>query len=130
MYGQSYAVRARDTYRALDLTSRLEGANAHSLVTILYDELIGGLGVLSVAMRTQNAALCASNATRIRAILITLRAGLDFEAGGDLAVTLEGIYAAMVRLLDQAVREGSAEQIDELQTHITSIATAWKQIAA
>jgi flagellar secretion chaperone FliS len=130
MYGQSYALRARNTYRALDLASRLDGASPHSLVTILYDELIGTLDVLGVAMRTGMAVTHDPNAARARSILITLRAGLDFSAGGDLAVTLNSIYVAMARLLDEAAQERSDQKLNELLTHIKSIATAWKQIAA
>lgn len=130
MYGQTYALRARNTYRALDLASRVEGANPHSLVTILYDELIGALDVLAVAMRSGKDVSREFSVTRARAILVTLRAGLDFSAGGDLAATLDGIYAAMARLLDECAGERSADKLVELRAHTASIASAWAQIAA
>ncbi len=130
MYGHTYAQRARNSYRALDLASRVEGANPHSLVTILYDELIGSLDVLAVAVRADKDVSRELSVTRARAILVTLRAGLDFSAGGDLAATLNGIYSAMARLLDECVADRSADKLAALRAHAASLASAWAQIAA
>jgi flagellar protein FliS len=67
-------------------------------------------------------------AHRARAILIGLDAGLDREAGADVAEALSRVYRSMRRKLDDAVTANSAESLTELLDGILTISSAWRQL--
>jgi flagellin-specific chaperone FliS len=63
---------------------------------MLYDELLLCIDVLTLAGQARNRLADDEQAHRARGIIIALRAGLDFESGGELAFTLDGLYDALV----------------------------------
>lgn len=129
MYSSVGYGRASDHYRSMDISSRVAGADPHSLVAILYDELLSCIDVMgAVAARGQ---LLAPNGQthRARAILVALQSGLDFDSGGDLAPMLASVYAAVSEELEARVADGDVARIGELRGAIESVAHAWDDIA-
>ena len=80
-------VRATGVYRRLQHESRAAAADPIELVTMLYDELEVAIGVLAAMIRQGQRISATDPAHRARAILIGLEAGLDHQAGGDIAAT-------------------------------------------
>ncbi|WP_260583897.1 flagellar protein FliS [Sphingopyxis sp. PET50] len=57
-----------------------------------------------------------------------LDAGLDHQAGGDVAGALSRVYGSMRRKLDKAVAANSADDLDELLEGVKTVSGAWRQL--
>ncbi len=121
--GQSTA-SALGHYQTLDLSSRLETADPHMLVTILYQELGQCLAVAERSLDNGRRDILRRQIDRARSILIALEASLDFASGGALAVNLASVYRAMRRELDDP-----ACAFANVRRGIDTLAQAWKAIA-
>jgi len=121
-------VRATGLYRRLQHESRAAAADPVELVTMLYDELETAVGVLAAMVRQGQRISATEPAHRARAILIGLDAGLDRDAGGDVATALSRVYRSMRRKLDEAVAQNDAVALTELLDGILTISAAWRQL--
>lgn len=121
-------VRATGLYRRLQHESRAAAADPVELVQMLYDELEIAVGVLGAMVRQGQRVSATEPAHRARAILIGLDAGLDREAGAEVAEALSRVYRSMRRKLDDAVAENSAEGFEALLDGILTISSAWRQL--
>jgi flagellar secretion chaperone FliS len=130
MYGRLSPLRARNQYRALELTSRVEGASPHALVAILYEELLRSLDVLGAALRQGQDIGRDPHSERARSIITTLSASLDFDQGAAIANTLAGVYRAMAVQLSTATANGDAAKLSELRDGVATIAASWARLAA
>jgi flagellar secretion chaperone FliS len=116
------------TYRQIDLVGRTAEADGAALVQLLYDELIRALRVTAWAIEHANFALKSEKITRATAILFALEAGLDFEKGGDVSVTLAKLYAGARReIIDASIGADPAPFLN-VADNLQEIATAWAQI--
>lgn len=122
--------KASAHYRALALSGQTEGANPHALVAMLYDELLLCIDVLAMRAKRETSLIDDEQAHRARAIVIALRAGLDFESGGDLARTLDTLYDAVSSELEERLSTPDPQRFAELRTGILSLASAWAAIAS
>lgn len=129
MYGRQNLLRAQSQYKSLELASRVEGASPHTLVAILYDELLRALDVAAAALRQGRDLGREPSAAKARAILTALSASLDFEQGGGVADTLAGVYRAMTRQLSEAVGKGDAAKLAELRDGVSEISQSWRALA-
>jgi flagellar protein FliS len=121
-------VRATGHYRKVQQESRLAAADPVELVTMLYDELETAIGVLGVMARQGQRISATDPAHRARAILIGLDAGLDHDAGGDVAAALSRVYRSMRRKLDEAVAANSSDGLADLLDGVLTISSAWRQL--
>ncbi len=128
MAATASTVRATGLYRRLQHESRAATASPVELVTMLYDELEIAIGVLGAMVRQGQRISATDPAHRARAILIGLDAGLDHEAGGDVAAALSRVYRSMRRKLDEAVAANSDEALSELLDGILTVSSAWRQL--
>ncbi len=125
--GQGYAAAAR-RYAAVDTSSKVEGASPHQLVRILFDELLIAISAAAAAMRAGDEAKALDRETRALTILHALETSLDYEKGGEIAISLGVIYREARRRLIQGTAERSAAPIESARTFIADIAEAWQQI--
>ncbi|WP_033074435.1 flagellar export chaperone FliS [Sphingopyxis sp. MWB1] len=128
MTATASSVRATGVYRRLQQESRAAAADPVELVTMLYDELEVSLGVLGAMIRQGQRISATDPAHRARAILIGLDAGLDHEAGGDVAASLSRVYRSMRRKLDEAVAANSEDMLKELLEGLLTVSNAWRQL--
>lgn len=124
--GQFGAARAR--YQAVDVVSRVEGADPHGLVTILYEELLKALDAMAVAMARKEFGQRGERQSKALRVLSGLEASLDFEEGGEIAVGLARVYREARRLVIAAGRDNDAAKIEQAREMMSGIAEAWAQI--
>nr|WP_208417862.1 flagellar protein FliS [Sphingopyxis panaciterrae] len=108
--------------------SRAAAADPVELVTMLYDELEVAVGVLAAMVRQGQRVSATEPAHRARAILIGLDAGLDREAGGDVAEALSRVYRSMRRKLDEVVAANDEAGLKDLLDGILTVSNAWRQL--
>ena len=117
-------------YRSLEIGSRIESADPHALVAMLYEELLLCLNILTMEAAGNGTLLASPHAHRARGIVVSLRAGLDFESGGELAATLGGLYAALAAELEDRLADPDPLRFNELRAGVASLAAAWEAIVA
>jgi flagellar protein FliS len=130
MRALSSAARARSSYQALDLASRLDGASPHALVMVLYEELLQSLDVMMAAVRLGKLDICRRHADRCQTILIALGGSLDFDQGGGLARSLATVYRSMTSELRKLNSDWQADRLERLRDGVLSLRDAWGNLTS
>lgn len=131
MYMGSHPMRpmaALRHYAAVDSGSRVEGATPHQLVRILFDELLLALDTAALALKAGDRHKCLDRQTRALAILHALETSLDFDQGGEIAISLATIYRETRRRTLEATVANDPSLMESAHGFIAEIASAWKQI--
>jgi flagellar biosynthetic protein FliS len=118
---------ALSRYQEIDLGGRVGSADPHSLVTLLYDELIASLDIISRSLAV-GGPIDLPRHSRALALLGALESGLDLKAGS-LALSLAQIYRQMQRRLATA-RDGNLAAVNEVAEGVRNLRDAWKAIKA
>jgi flagellar protein FliS len=126
MRGQFGMAKAR--YQRVDVASRVEGANPHQLVAILYDELLKSLDAMAAAMARGDYVQRGERQARGLRLISGLETSLDFEQGGDIALGLAKIYREARRLTIAAGRENDVKLVERAREMLGEVAQAWEQI--
>src|SRR3546814_11918372 len=106
-FGNSASASRR--YAAIDTGSKVEGANPHQLVKILFDELLLAIDSSIVADKAGDRSKCSEKQARALSILHALESSLDFDKGGQVALGLAQIYREARRLIVLGLQTRSAE---------------------
>jgi flagellar secretion chaperone FliS len=134
MYGSSSPFSPRNQrpsnlYSRIGLETEVHDASPHRLIVMLFDGLFDSLakaeGALAHGQR-EIKALALSKAVRI--LDEGLKAGLDVEQGGALAVQLRELYGYASLRLTQANLRDDVAALQEVRTLLTPVREAWSQI--
>lgn len=129
-YATSLRGDPAQTYRAVGLTSRAAGSDPHQLVGLMYEELLAALATAAWATEQDRPAIRSERVTRALTILFALEAGLDFDKGGELSVTLSRLYhGARARLLDASMGD-DPQPYRAVAANLSGIAEAWQSLRA
>lgn len=128
MYASLMSRDPRETYRAVDVGSRAEGANPHALITMLFEDLLRELRLAALAVEARDFSARSVRTTKAVAILFALEAGLDFDRGADVAETLSRFYRGARDAVMRASVENNAILLREVATNVGEIADSWKVI--
>lgn len=124
--GRFGAAQAR--YSSIDVTSRIEGASPHRLVSILFDELLKALDAMAAAQRRGDVGQRGSRQSRALAILSGLETSLDYDKGGEIAKGLAAIYREARRLVIVAADGNDPAPVMQAKEMLQEIASAWDGI--
>ena len=136
MFARTYHPRShgrgpRDgLYQQVGVETRLSGAGPHQLVTMLFDGFMEALAQGRGAMRAGQAeakGLALGRAVRI--VEEGLRAGLDLNAGGQLARDLDELYTYLCMRLTLSNLRNDEAGLDECQRLVQPLQEAWAAIA-
>jgi len=128
MYATTLGRDPEAMYRQIDVVGRAGGADGPALVQLLYEELVRALRSVAWAVEHRNLTMRSAKVTRATAILFALEAGLDFDAGGDVAKTLARVYAgARKTIIDASIGLDPAPFRDVADT-LEEIAEAWRTV--
>lgn len=128
MFGtQGYAAASR-RYAAIDAGSKIEGATPHQLVKILFDELMLAMESSALSMTAGDSVKARDKQIRALTLLHALDSSLDFENGGDVALSLGVVYREVRQRMLAAVPANDAERMMSAHAVIGDIASAWGQI--
>ena len=119
---------ARAQYQNVDFSSRIEGANAHRLIGILFEEVLKTLDAMAAACRRDDYVQRGKRQARALNILHGLEGSLDHGNGGEIATDLAAIYREARRLTIAGGRDNDADQVLRAREMLHEIATAWEAI--
>lgn len=129
-YATTLGRNPEDTYRQIDATGRTAEADGPALVQLLYDEAIRTLRTAAWAAENQQFAMKSDKLTRATAILFALESGLDFDSGGEVAVTLARLYAGARNTIVAASLGNDPAPFRNVASTLAEIAEAWRTVRA
>jgi flagellar protein FliS len=112
-------------YREIEIRT----ATPTELVVLMYDSAISALQQTRDFMRSGNIAGRARCLNKASSILTELQATLNFEAGGEIARSLDRLYAYMRNTLFEATTRQDVSRIDEVVALMTNLRSAWIEVA-
>ncbi|MDU2734388.1 MAG: flagellar export chaperone FliS [Mixta calida] len=124
-----YSKTGIQAYAQVGVESAVMSASPHQLVVMLFDGALSAMKKAAILMEQGDIpgkGLALSKAINI--ITNGLRAGLNHEAGGEIAANLDDLYDYMTRRLLQANLHNDIDAIEEVERLLTNIADAWKEI--
>lgn len=128
MFGSTQS--GANAYAKVGMETGVIAANPHKLIIMLFE---GAQIALNNALQQMQAGNIAGKGQAIsKAIMIIengLRASLDKSVGGEIAINLDALYEYMSSRLLLANRNNQPEIIQEVQTLLNDIKSAWEAIA-
>ena len=103
-------------------------ASPERLVVMLYDGARRFLFQAAAAMRREEHHVATERLRRAELILDELLSTLDFEAGGEIAQNLQGLYVFFGRHLAEGRQERDADKLDWVNAQLGELREAWAQI--
>jgi len=127
-YASMFGRDPEETYRQIDASGRTAEADGPALVQLLYDEAIRTLRTAAWATENNQHAMKSDKLTRATAILFALEAGLDFERGGAVAVTLSRLYRGARDSIVAASLGNDPAPFRNVAATLAEIADAWRTV--
>jgi flagellar secretion chaperone FliS len=116
-------------YRQIGVSTAVDGASPHKLVSLLFDALLSDITCARGAMaRGDIAEKGRAIGHAVRILQEGLIAPLDMQAGGAVAQNLNDVYDYVVRRLTHANLNNDAQALAECHALIVPIQDAWSQI--
>ncbi|MBS0425070.1 MAG: flagellar export chaperone FliS [Proteobacteria bacterium] len=120
---------AISAYQRVGVETSIESADPHKLVLMLFEGAQEAL--VKARIHMQHNEIAEKGQMISKAIMIIdhgLKASLDMNAGGDLAVKLQALYDYMTHRLLVASIQNNHEIIDEVNKLLSELYGAWKEI--
>ncbi|MEQ1602938.1 MAG: flagellar export chaperone FliS [Methylophilaceae bacterium] len=117
-------------YTKVGMETGVIAANPHGLVVMLYDGAVAACH--SGLVHMQKNEIAEKGKALSKAIMIIesgLRISLDKNAGGDIANSLDALYAYMVERLYAAHLKNKPEHVQEVIKLLADLRSAWAAIA-
>ena len=124
MYGQN----AANAYRKVGLETGVLAASPHQLVMMLFDGTHAALLRAQLFFEQGNIAERGNAIGKAISIIGGLKDGLNMEVGGELSANLASLYDHMTRKLLEANLENDVSKVQEVDTLLDTIASAWRAI--
>ncbi|WP_443113727.1 flagellar export chaperone FliS [Herbaspirillum seropedicae] len=121
--------RGANAYANIGVETGVLAASPHKLITMLFDGALVAIALGKKYMAEGNIKDKGESITK--AILIVdngLRASLNKEVGGELALNLDSLYEYMSRRLFEANATNNPAILDEVHSLLEDIRSAWEQI--
>ena len=116
---------AHDSYRR----TQVQASTPVEQVVLLYDGALRFMNDARGAMERRDIAARRAAVSRTLAIVGELRGTLDMERGGEIAVSLERLYAYVTNRLMDAVMHHDTRAIDDAIRVFETLRDAWRTIA-
>ena len=121
--------RAAQVYSGMGLQGRAEEATPHQLITMLFDGALDRLAAAKGAMQRNEIANKGTLISKAITIIDGLRAHLNVEQGGEIAINLKDLYDYMENRLLEANLYNNESHLDEVTVLIKDIREGWIGIA-
>jgi flagellar protein FliS len=116
---------AMNAYQQAERDFLVEGTDGHGLVQILFNELLVAIERAMLAIEVNDLAARSASSSKALSILYVLNSSLDFDKGGEVAVSLAQLYEWSRRQVIEAIRENSKDRLVNVRTSIGDISDAW-----
>ena len=119
---------AAGAYRQVGVTTGVAAANPHQLVLMLFNGLMDELIRAKSHITARRFERKAQSINKCIDILNALTSALDFDKGGELALSLANLYDYCVYRLYDASHNLSVENIEEVEVILGNIQDGWERM--
>ncbi|KJM59182.1 flagellar export chaperone FliS [Pluralibacter gergoviae] len=126
MYGND--PQGTDLYQQSDLAIQAAAASPHQLVLMLFNGLMDELVRAKSHLAARRFERKAQSINKCIDILNALTSSLDFDKGGELAVSLANLYDYCVYRLYDASHQLSVAIIEEVESILGNIQQGWEKM--
>lgn len=116
-------------YAQVKVETAVSTANPIQLVVLLYEGTISAIASAKGEMERHNVAEKVRFINKAIDIIEGLRNALEFDQGGDIAVSLNDLYLYMVQRLSTANLKNDAAILEEVMTLLRELLSAWETLA-
>jgi flagellar protein FliS len=109
--------------------TQIETATPLQLVVMLYDGAVENLQRAKNAIADNDVALKSRSVDKALAIVGELQATLDMEEGGEIARSLNALYAYACEQIVEASVSMNAAPLDSVTSLLTTLRSAWHEIS-
>lgn len=129
MRGAAAYGRGASAYAKIGVESGAMSASPHQLIVMLFDGALAAIRTARIHLQNGNFAEKGKAVSKALDIVNNgLLAALDTERGGEIAERLASLYDYVARLLLSANRHNDIESLDQAETLLNNIASAWRDI--
>jgi flagellar protein FliS len=122
-------LRAASAYKTVGAQSSVDGADAHQLITLVFDGLMQAVNAARGALSRGDVAQKGVQIQRaVRFLEEGLKGGLDDARGGELAARLRALYDYCIRRLTHANARNDADALAEVAALIAPVADGWRDM--
>ncbi|MDX1497717.1 MAG: flagellar export chaperone FliS [Salinisphaeraceae bacterium] len=115
-------------YQRVNTQTSITDADPHKLIHLLYNGALERINMAKARMQAKDFEGKGKLISKAIEIIGGLRAFLDFDKGGDLAIHLESLYDYMERTLFEANAKNDIAKLDEVSDLLRSIKDGWDGI--
>lgn len=108
---------------------QVSGAGQLDLLLLTYDALIQNLNHAKNAVMIRDYAAQAEDSMRATEALFELMKSLDYEQGGELALSLGSLYSYMYRRLMEAQSKDTLDSLAEIMSLAETLREGWQGLA-
>jgi flagellar secretion chaperone FliS len=124
-----FATHSAAAYAKVGIETNVSTANPHQLVQMLFDGALLAINSAAISMANGDVAAKGSSISKaIEIITFGLKASLDSESGGDLALRLGSLYDYMCQRLFFANSNNNEAALNEVSALLGELREAWAQI--
>ena len=117
-------------YTQVRAATQLQDADAHKLVVMLFNGLLDALNEARGAMQRGDVPLkCSALSRAARIVDEGLKAGLNLEAGGEVAQNLYTLYDYMSMTITKANLRNDEELVNQVLRLVQPVQDAWNRIS-
>jgi flagellar protein FliS len=117
-------------YRQVGVETGVDAATPHQLVTMLFEGFGDAVAQARAALQRKDIeAKCTAITRAVRIVDEGLKASLDVRSGGKLGEDLLALYGYVAMRLTQANLNNDAAALDECQSLLEPVRSAWAAIA-
>ncbi|WP_028104787.1 flagellar export chaperone FliS [Pseudoduganella violaceinigra] len=121
--------RGVNAYAKVGLETGVTSASPHKLIVMLYDGALAAIMTAITQMKAGNVQEKGKAISKaIRIIDDGLRASLDKEVGGEIALNLDALYDYLSRRLLEANLKNDADILEEVRGLVADLRDTWNQI--
>lgn len=118
------------TQAAIEMEQRSDELSPYEVISLLLDGALERVDQAKSTLAKGNTEEAGELMERIVGIINGLRGSLDFEKGGEIAVTLDKLYAYINTRLCEAEAETGDEVLLETNELLKQVKSGWDGIAA
>ncbi len=109
--------------------TNVETADPKTLVIMCYEGMITNMKIAKAKYHSQEYEAKAKAIQKVQDILALLMQSLDFERGGEIAISLESLYNYILRRLSEGDLQKDLRSFDEIIGILEELESAWRDIS-
>ncbi|MCW8883778.1 MAG: flagellar export chaperone FliS [Motiliproteus sp.] len=124
----TYNQKALKQYQSVDVSSAVNSASPHKLISMLFDGALTALARAKGMIERKDVSGRTEQINKVCDIIIGLKGSLDLEQGGEVATNLDSLYDYMLTRMLAANSQNSVEAVDEVTKLLAEVKTGWEQM--